>query len=347
MSHWSSYILVLLCPLIWTWRVDGEYLESLSGTDVNTDRNILGDQISTLIQKINQQEDRLQSLETKAAKHAHAMAEKDRRIDQLEQELAALKFKMAPVLTSFGKTTSEEVGKGQQAESVSNGTVKNQLVKDNTNPRIADYNIRNKDKPTGNQRVQVDDYRKHFDSFGRKLAFETESSDANYESAFRNAESLEYPGPVGVGKIQATKQQEKRVDNTPPSGVAFSVSLSASTDVVQQSTIKYNDVMIDVGNGYNHGNGIYVVPVSGVYAFTWSTTSAVNNGRAICTYLMINGVVTSGTCADSDASDWESATGVIVTSVSAGDHVYVLSRSIGQIISDGSAKSTFAGWLLF
>ncbi|OWF56007.1 hypothetical protein KP79_PYT18143 [Mizuhopecten yessoensis] len=64
---------------------------------------------------------------------------------------------------------------------------------------------------------------------------------------------------------------------------------------------------------------------------------------------MLNGLDVGGIDSDADANNWGSATGVVVMSVEAGDHVYirVTTGSSGKIISRPESKSTFSGWLLF
>lgn len=104
--------------------------------------------------------------------------------------------------------------------------------------------------------------------------------------------------------------------------------------------------MTDIGHGYYKGIGMYVVPTSGVYVFTWSTTGNTLSSNDQTT-LVINGSYKDGSIADGTPSGFQTATGLIVTSVNAGDHVYIRANNAAYIRSGVSDKSTFSGWRLF
>ncbi|XP_069103082.1 uncharacterized protein [Argopecten irradians] len=212
------------------------------------------------------------------------------------------------------------------------------------------------DTPTISE--QVPDQQQYTDSMGPTEAIvgdsktkthDNEKSSGNNE--INNVNFLHDANKLTIIGHKTTTQKivrsrGKRVDPT-SSGVAFSVFLASDMHAVSGSIIKYDSVRTDTRNAYNHGNGIYEVPVSGVYVFTWSTTSDLNGGGSICSRLMVNGADRSGTCADATTSDWDTATGLIVTSVNSGDHVYITSKSTGNLISRADDTSTFSGWRLF
>lgn len=135
------------------------------------------------------------------------------------------------------------------------------------------------------------------------------------------------------------------------SNVAFSLSLSRTTGhstVYESQVLAYADVLLDIGNGYNTGTGIYTVPVSGVYVFTWSTTAGVNN--VIDTLLMINSQVRGALNSDAGSvSLWNESTGLIIASVNQGDRVFVRvgKRAGGIVHVFDEAWTTFSGWRLF
>ncbi|XP_033753122.1 uncharacterized protein LOC117336619 [Pecten maximus] len=146
-----------------------------------------------------------------------------------------------------------------------------------------------------------------------------------------------------------SKTDKRRSAST--TNVAFSTSMVHDVSVHEHETVIFGHVLLDVGLGYNNGDGVYIVPRSGVYVFTWSITSETNDGgnHDIHTSLMVNGSPVGAIDSDADKYDWGSATGVVVLSVDYGDHVFVqvITGSSGKIISNTETKSTFSGWLLF
>ncbi|XP_033724939.1 uncharacterized protein LOC117314940 [Pecten maximus] len=333
MLWWSPYVFLVLCPLISPGTVNGGYLES--GADMNESR------IVALIERLDRQEGRMQSLEIMVAKHTKALAEKDKKIEELEQEITDVKSRFVPIQKMF-HTHAKYNGEPQGVESKTYRKTQGKLVLGETGQDTDDHNNSRHDIPAQSEIISIADRLNEPDVQDNKVHFE--GLNAYNVSKSRNTQRS---GHAGSRHTSTVKQRKKRVDSSLTDGFAFSVSLSSNTNVVPQGIIKYDDVMIDTGNGYNHGNGIYEVPASGVYVFTWSIRSGANNGLSMITQLMINGVVKSTTDADSDAHNWESATGIIVTSVTKGDHVYIRGYNAGQVISQDLNKSTFSCWRLF
>lgn len=130
--------------------------------------------------------------------------------------------------------------------------------------------------------------------------------------------------------------------------MAFSLAMTGSTTFNRRETIIYSDVHLDIGKGYHTGNGIYTVPVSGVYVFTWSTTCDPHD--EIITELVVNGAVKGVADADcSDADDVHVSTGLSVVSVHRDDQVFVRTGDkSGKVFHFATiAWTTFSGWRLF
>lgn len=115
-------------------------------------------------------------------------------------------------------------------------------------------------------------------------------------------------------------------------------------------TLIYDTVITNVGSSYNHHDGVFTAPISGVYVFTWKTYSGFNSD--IYTVLMVNSDPKSGTRSDSHTvSEDHSSSGCLVVEISQGDIVFIkthpTSSSAGSIISYlGLYESSFSGWLL-
>lgn len=108
--------------------------------------------------------------------------------------------------------------------------------------------------------------------------------------------------------------------------------------------------VLDVGGGYNNNDGIFDVPVTGIYVFTYTIYS--NLHQFIKAELVINGQVKTSLYADADNVEaYHTGTATIVIHANAGDHVFVrLSNNwteCGVLSSFQQALSTFSGWLLY
>ena len=107
----------------------------------------------------------------------------------------------------------------------------------------------------------------------------------------------------------------------------------------------------DSGDGYNNQDGLYVVPVTGVYVFTY--TVYVDQHNQIHAELVINGQVKNSLFADYDSSGNEdnSATAISVLQVNAADHVSVRNSGIHSTCNVLSTfdlgLTSFSGWRLF
>ena len=73
-------------------------------------------------------------------------------------------------------------------------------------------------------------------------------------------------------------------------------------------------VVLDTTKAYNHADGVFTVPLNGVYVFTWTTS--VNNGRWQGTQLVVNGVPQANSMVDSAGNtDYNSGTQTVVLKV--------------------------------
>ena len=128
---------------------------------------------------------------------------------------------------------------------------------------------------------------------------------------------------------------------------AFYLKFAGHIYAINNAVIIFNQNVLDTAGGYNSGNGIYTVPVSGTYVFTWTVYC---NSRAwATTQLMINHNEYGKSFANSqDTPDTHTSTGLVVASVNRGDTVFVRfapSENSGYIYST-FGFNTFSGWIL-
>jgi hypothetical protein len=73
-------------------------------------------------------------------------------------------------------------------------------------------------------------------------------------------------------------------------------------------------VVLDTTTSYNHGDGVFTTPMTGIYVFTW--TASVNGGNWETTELVVDGTPYAYSFIDSDSySDYGSGTQTVILKV--------------------------------
>nr|XP_022300083.1 collagen alpha-1(X) chain-like [Crassostrea virginica] len=148
-------------------------------------------------------------------------------------------------------------------------------------------------------------------------------------------------------------QQKRLLINSINEGtaVAFYAYISKDfTHIGNGHVFVFDTVVTNRGNAYNNYSGIFTVPSSGLYAFSYSIAVAGyhmsgdhdSNFGEISVQLVRNGSPCGSIAADTEASyDDEMATGFAILSLDAGDIVRVVSQNSGQ----GTFRSnTYEHW---
>lgn len=135
--------------------------------------------------------------------------------------------------------------------------------------------------------------------------------------------------------------------------VAFLAKFSSNNDVTvhNSSPYKFNNVILNDGNGYDPVTGIFTAPVAGVYIISAQFfTYGNNNGRPLFD-ITINGntYVRIGFDADSHTSTGEDSDSTSFTlKLHAGDRVWATSAMDGATYTlYGSYHTFFSGALLY
>lgn len=143
-------------------------------------------------------------------------------------------------------------------------------------------------------------------------------------------------------------------DSYPVSAVAFYgyLSRSSARNLSPHHTIVYDTVEINRGNGYNQGDGIFIAPVTGVYAFHFSVC-VVPGPEAPWASLEItlNGNIIGSIFEESPTSgyNYHCSSTLVISEVQTGDHVFIRTHENirGPIYSEPRGRTSFSGWLLF
>lgn len=130
--------------------------------------------------------------------------------------------------------------------------------------------------------------------------------------------------------------------------VAFSVRFKTDppdTGILlsTHSTLKFDDIITNIGNGYNPQTGIFTAPVGGVYGF-FLTLMSVNQHPP--TFLSINkhGVVLDEVFAEGSLDNYDQGSTQVTTHLQAGEQVWVRQES-GNSVRGGS-WTVFTSYLL-
>lgn len=134
---------------------------------------------------------------------------------------------------------------------------------------------------------------------------------------------------------------------SPTEPVAFYVHLTTSLPSPgANQIIKFDHVMVNIGNGYHNNTGVFIVPTSGVYVFSWSIR--LKGGSVHSAELVVNNETHGKVYLDASHLDGHVSAGSIAR-LQAGDDVYMrvkagVCHNRGAIFSDVCGWSSFMGW---
>ncbi|XP_070543123.1 complement C1q subcomponent subunit B-like [Ptychodera flava] len=153
-------------------------------------------------------------------------------------------------------------------------------------------------------------------------------------------------GPPGQQGQKGDKGQAGEIQH--PNRTAFSASRTSTLGPVSgDTTVIYNKVYANVGNGYSLSTGKFTCSVSGVYFFMMSgmrrPTSHIlyiclmkNNEKLPCVYVHNSG-----------QRQYGSASNSVIIDLQEGDEVWVRLSSGRALYSDNDEYATFTGYLLY
>ncbi|XP_062571701.1 caprin-2-like [Saccostrea cucullata] len=224
--------------------------------------------------------------------------------------------------------------------------------KTDNKPRIQESELHAPDKDTNGSKLKTCDDR--ILTLERTVGMEIEEADASLPneseiSKIRRTKEKNSPSKVNINKKRLLSPVTTPYPSNTIQTIAFYAYMSKHTPTITiQYPLTFDVVKTNFGNGYHSTTGVFMVPESGVYVFTWTIRIGSNNYHA--TQLMVNtdelGIIYSYVGSGPDLG----GTGIVVAHVDKGDDVYVRTHALwnsGVIYSDASGRSSFAGWRLF
>ena len=138
---------------------------------------------------------------------------------------------------------------------------------------------------------------------------------------------------------QTTPAPVKRQD------VFFSAALTSNVDLYSGNILKFNKVILNVGDGYFPHLGAFIAPVAGYYRFYYSVHSGGAKHGYFALYLNDKPVV--GTCSDGD--NWENSSNVVIVKMEVDDSATIKSQrnpSHAWVHTSTNLVTTFTGQLI-
>lgn len=108
-------------------------------------------------------------------------------------------------------------------------------------------------------------------------------------------------------------------------------------------TIVYEDIVTNIGTGYNKATGVFTAPVSGIYEFSYAISSTAGSTRGDLTR---NGyVITHLYCFD-DGNIWGHASSTVSIHLDKGDRMYVVEPDTRTQTIHAGIMTYFSGHLI-
>lgn len=128
--------------------------------------------------------------------------------------------------------------------------------------------------------------------------------------------------------------------------VVFQAFLSSSISGSTAQTVLFDDVRLNIGNGYHPVHGIFIAPYAGTYLFTVHVCSGQGHSQVLD--LKLKGD-TIGRVLASATDNHECNTGVWMKTLVAGDDVYVRTGTFGDslYVNANYGEPNFLGVLLY
>ena len=139
---------------------------------------------------------------------------------------------------------------------------------------------------------------------------------------------------------------ERLLVNTMTLPVAFQAYLrNVQTTPNGHQTIIFDNVELNVGNGYHPTSGVFIAPETGIYAFSWSIRLFGNASHSA--QLMVGDQEYAGVYLSVRNGDNENVSGTAVAQLEQGTDVFVRTHAAynwGDIHSDPLGRTSFCGW---
>ena len=125
--------------------------------------------------------------------------------------------------------------------------------------------------------------------------------------------------------------------------IAFTAGITSSSTTWNSGTLIFNNVISNVGNGYNHRTGVFTAPVAGTYVFYF--TAVEYNTQTLGLDIVLNSV-SKVRLLGSNKAGYQTGTNMVVLTLKRQDRVWV-KHSYGKGYHTHNVPMvTFTGFML-
>ncbi|OWF45049.1 Complement C1q-like protein 4 [Mizuhopecten yessoensis] len=111
----------------------------------------------------------------------------------------------------------------------------------------------------------------------------------------------------------------------------------------QHQTVEFDDVVTNIGNGYDYRHGHFTAPVAGLYSFTSTVLFVASNTNTMYLAIVKNGDIVGHSYS---ISGYDHGSRTVVLPLAIGDMVWVRNNNNNSPSIDGAGFSTFSGFLI-
>lgn len=124
--------------------------------------------------------------------------------------------------------------------------------------------------------------------------------------------------------------------------IAFHANLKSHlNNVPVNSTIKFENVQLNKGNGYDPKTGIFTAPEDGVYSFAWSFLSQA--GGTVYIAAVVDNADHAHTCIETQQSKFINTSGHLLYELRKGNKVWIRNWHIPATFIHGGFYTYFSG----
>ncbi|XP_021359605.1 complement C1q tumor necrosis factor-related protein 6-like [Mizuhopecten yessoensis] len=141
------------------------------------------------------------------------------------------------------------------------------------------------------------------------------------------------------GQLQSPGNQDNLT------AVGFYCRLQSPNNLLlgQHQTVEFDDVVTNIGNGYDYRHGHFTAPVAGLYSFTSTVLLVTSNNHLMHLAIVKNGVDVGYLFS---YSAYDKGTRTVVLPLAVGDMVWVRNNENNTPSINGNGYSTFSGFLI-
>ncbi|BFZ19649.1 hypothetical protein BsWGS_22688 [Bradybaena similaris] len=135
-----------------------------------------------------------------------------------------------------------------------------------------------------------------------------------------------------------------RVPERQTTAIAFTASLVENTKVAAGQTVRYNNTITNIGNGYDTNTGIFTAPLAGLYGFQLSVLTQKSSEAWLELFVNEKYIISVNSKL---ASGFDAAVSFVLLTLKVGDRVQVKARSESLLFGRTTEQyCTFSGFLI-